>query len=171
MFCWLGWSLLLPAPLAWAESNDATPPAAPRISRELAHQIIATLPAYNAIKPPAPGSSPPSTFETPADVVRLPEVRVVEKPLPAGPDAWLTPKALQEKAIKEYRSSMTDLEWALNCFHIPFVTPPVAVRANEAYRSKKFTEEISRLSKIVDAVAKTDPQEAAKLRQAMRPYP
>jgi hypothetical protein len=160
------------------QTSPAAAPAAPdhpvRLPREMLRQMVQARtpsPAPAVETTSAPDTPPAAPADTAADVVLLPEMRVIEKPLPGDPDAWLTPKARREKAVKEYLNAMNPLERLLNGWHIPLLTPSVAVRAQSAYQEKKFTEEMNRIARIVDAVAAIDPKEAVKLRQEMRPYP
>jgi hypothetical protein len=68
-----------------------------------------------------------------------------------------------------YRDSMTDLEWALNCWFIPLFSAPPSARARAAYEGGKAAAEISRLNNLINVIGLSDPNEAAKLRRAMDP--
>jgi len=140
-----------------------------QISEEMRSRIRAALPKYS---PPAPETKPAaSPVGTPAPltddtVVKLPLFEIVQRRGPVNnPDAWLDKKALKEKAYKEYKNSLTPLEWALNCFSIFLLTPSVQARADAAHEEKKFSDEMNDLSNVVNALSRIDPEEARKLSQ------
>jgi hypothetical protein len=149
---------------------------AEEVSAQTKARVIAALPHY---QPPAPqagaADSSANSVGMPAPLsddplVHFPEFRIREKLIPTDePDKWLTPRGLREKALREYRNSLTDLEWALNSWYIPlFGTSPQA-RANAAHESRRIAGELARFSTIAKAVERSDPKEAAKLRDAMDP--
>ncbi len=148
----------------------AVEPAAdslPKVSAKLNEEIRSTLPKY--VTPAAQPSGPDVTAAPPdPDVLRLPKMIIQEKRLPhSDPDVWLGERVVQQKAMAAYKGSMTDLEWALNCWFIPLFSAPPSVRARAAYESSKAAAEIGRLNNIINTIGLTDPKEAAKLRQAM----
>jgi hypothetical protein len=51
----------------------------------------------------------------------------------------------------------------------PLLSAPPSVRARAAYQSAKAAAEIDRLNNLIKTIEMSDPQEAAKLRQAMNP--
>ena len=149
--------------------------AAPaKISFRLSEEIRASLPKFVPPAPPADAvdAATDAAAGIPADpdLLLLPKLVVREKRPPGhDPDVWLREKAIQQKAMALYKGSMTDLEWALNCWFIPFVTPPPSVRARAAYENGKKAAEIGRLNSLIKVIGLSDEKEAAKLRRAMDP--
>ena len=137
-----------------------------QLSDKIRAEIVAPLPKF---EPPAPGRPPASPVGNPAPLsddplVRLPDYQVWEAPdSNHDPDLWLSRRALEQKAMGEYSDSMTDLEWALNSWYIPFVTPSPQARANAAYAAKKIRSEHGRLTSLTRILASIDPAEARRL--------
>lgn len=157
-----GFPLLI---LAVAGTLAAQEPA--RTSSRLTQQIKATLPRYEP--PPPRVLDQPKDLPADPDILVLPKVTVKEyRPPTHDPDVWLTNKAVGQKAMAAYKQSMTDLEWALNSWFIPLVTPPASARARYAYRTNKFGNEVSRLGSLMDRIAAEDPKAAAELRQELK---
>ena len=136
------------------------------ISDKIRREITASFPKFT----PPPSDQPPSSpVGTPAPLsddpsVMLPAYHIREKKLPnSDPDAWLSHRAIERKALDEYRDTMTDFEWALNCWYIPFLTPSPQARANARYAGKKIMDEQQRLSRVAEAISRMDPVEAQKL--------
>lgn len=159
--------LLLTASLA---AQEAPAPAAPvKTSARLAQEIRTALPKYT---PPPARPDPiltPAPESLDASLLVLPKVTVKEKLPPThDPDVWLTRGAIGQKAMVAYKQSMTDLEWALNSWFIPLVTPPASVRARSAYQGNKFRQEVIRLNTLMDRIATEDPQAAAELKQELK---
>lgn len=143
------------------------------LSQKIRSEIVAPLPVYT---PPAPEAPKPTTyFGAPAPLsdepyVRLPNYRVEDKRVPVTePDAWLGPTELKKKQMREYKKSMTSLEWALNSWSIPFITPPASARAKSQYDSNRMAAEFARLNGLADAIAKIDPAAAKQLKAALDP--
>ncbi len=161
-----GFSLLLSAGLALI--SHAAEPAADvptKLSTRLSQEIRTSLPKYvtPATQPVSSDTAPPDP-----DVLVLPKMVVREKRLPGNdPDVWLNERLVQQKAMSAYRDSMTDFEWALNWWFVPIFSSPASVRARAAYENGKVSAEISRLSSVIDTIGRSDPGEAAKLRQAL----
>jgi len=145
---------------------------AAQTSEKMRAQIMAALPKYT---PPtaAPAAAAAVPVGTPAPlsddpVVRLPNFEVTTRRQPAtDPDSWLSKQAIQEKAYKEYKDSMTPLDWALNCIYIPIVTPSPQARADAAYAEKRFAAEMNQISKLVDVISRVDPADAKRLEREM----
>jgi hypothetical protein len=137
-----------------------------QLSDKIRAEIAAPLPKFES-QPAAP--PPVSPVGTPAPLsddplVQLPVFHIREKrEANNDPDLWLTRRAIQHKALSDYSDSMNDLEWALNCWYIPFVTASPGARAVAAYKEKKIRDEQRRLVSITAIIATTDPAEAAKL--------
>jgi hypothetical protein len=150
--------------------EPAAPPTPPRTSPRLAQEIRANLPKYEPpATPPDPILASPTPFISDTDILALPKVTVKEKLPPThDPDVWMTDTAIRQKALVAYKQSMTDLEWSLNSWFIPLVTPPASARARHSYRNEKFRQEIIRLNALMDRIAAEDPKAAAELRQELK---
>jgi hypothetical protein len=150
-------------------ADEPTPAPPAKTSPRLSQEIRAGLPKFTP-PPASPSPSPAEAPDTPRDpeVIVLPKITVVEKRIPTNdPDVWLTGRAVQQKAMAAYKDSMTPLEWLLNGWYIPLFSAPPSVRARQYYEDRKLADEIDRLNSIVKAVGLTDPNEAARLWDAM----
>jgi hypothetical protein len=152
-------------------AQSPAPPQPVRTSPRLSQEIRAGLPVFvpPVVKPP---SDPEESAVPPSDpdILKLPKFVIREKRPPGNdPDVWLTERTVQQKAMVAYKTSMTDLEWALNSWFIPLFSAPPSVRARQYYESRKLSAEIERLDAIIKTVGLTDPQEAARLKDAMDP--
>ena len=132
----------------------------------LTQVIRANTPKFTP--PPAAPSPPtqPSVAEesTPPDsaVIEMPRFFVEDSKLGrVEPDKLLSKQALAAKMRREYRNSLTDLEWALNSFSIPFLTPSVATRARAKYENDRRLAEQTRLTGLIDVTSQIDPKAAA----------
>ena len=130
--------LCLPArPLPAAEAPEPNPPRV--ASAAVTAHVLAALPKYqppvaSAPPPPAPASTDEAAPPDP-EVVALPKFFVEDSRLRhLDPDKLLGQQALTAKMRRDYRKSLGDLEWTLNCFNIPLLTPSVAARARELRR-------------------------------------
>lgn len=145
--------------------TGATATSYAQLSGKVRSAILEPLPKF--VPPPADPSPSPTAAPAPLSddpLVRLPDYHIKEKRiLDKDPDLWLSQRALNHKAMSEYSDSMTDLEWALNSWHIPFVTPSAQARANARYASNKLMNEQKRLTSIVRAISQLDSAEAKKL--------
>ena len=137
------------------------------LSDKIHAEITVSLPKFT---PPLPDQHPSTpVVGTPAPLsddplVTLPTFHIREKNVPdKDPDLWMSRRAIERKAMSAYSDSMTDFEWALNCWYIPFITPSPQARANARYASNKIVNEQKRLSLVVEALAKIDSAEAKKL--------
>jgi len=145
----------------------ADDPAAVATSERLKGIIRAGLPTYTP-PPAAPKDLP--TDVTPADpgVLVLPKVIVQEKRIPTNdPDAWRSESAIQQKAMKAYKDSMTPLEWVLNCWFVPPFSAPASVRARAAYEENKLAEQVSLMTHLADVGKLDDAPGAAGLKKAV----
>ena len=149
---------------AFAVMSSAEP-----LSDKIHSRILETLPKFEP-PPPGPADQPsPSPVGKPAPLsadplVVLPVYHVREKKESnQDPDQWLSRRALDRKAMSEYRDSMNGLEWALNCWYIPLFSASPQARANAAYAERKFQSEQKRLTSITTILATMDPAEAKKL--------
>ena len=152
-------------------TGAALPVSLAQLSEKIRTEILASFPKFEP--PPGERSHQSSPVGTPAPLsddplVQLPDYHVRESRVPdRDPDLWLSPRAIEHKAMSDYSDSMTDLEWALNCWYIPFVTPSPQARANAAYANNKIRSEHKRLSSIAKVLASIDPAEAKKLLRDM----
>lgn len=140
-----------------------------KTSTRLTQEIRVALPKFTP--PPPPVLDQPKSDGTEDDpyVLALPKFTVKEKRPPThDPDVWLTDHAIQQKAMAAYKQSMTDLEWALNSWFIPLVTPPASVRARALYQNTKLGGEIIRLNNLINHIAQQDPTASAELRQELK---
>ncbi len=161
--------LLIPAGLTLI--CGGAEPDKPKLSEHLRQAITARLPAYishPAARPDEPEAPQP---ETDPDLLVLSKIMVKEKRPPGNdPDVWLNESVIQKKAMVAYKTSMTDLEWALNSWFIPLFTPPPSARARAYYGQAKVAAELDRLNGVIRAVGAVDPKEAARLkRELIRP--
>ncbi|HVZ64753.1 MAG TPA: hypothetical protein VG936_09300 [Lacunisphaera sp.] len=167
-----GLSLLaLLAAAGWADEAPE-PPALTHTSDRLRQEIRATLPKYDAPPAVVPVTAPMVEPPPPPDpdVFVLPKLTIREKkPSSRDPDIWLSDRALRQKSMVAYRTSMTDLEWALNSWFIPLFSAPPSVRARAYYQEMKRADEVDRLGQVIKTIGLTDPKSAAKLKDAMDP--
>ncbi|MBI3884289.1 MAG: hypothetical protein HY302_00945 [Opitutae bacterium] len=145
-----------------------------RLSPRLTEAIRAASPKFTPPPAPAPGppapapaAGEPETSPDP-DVVTLPKFFVEDSKLARlDPDRLLSKTALAAKQRREYLASLGPLEWALNCFSLPFLTRSVATRAREKYESERRAAEVSRLSDLLEVAGRVDPKAAAELRREL----
>lgn len=143
-----------------------TSPAPAELSDKIRTEITASFPKYEP-RPAGETSSSPENPPPPLSndpLVELPSFHIREKKVPGNdPDSWLSRRELNRKAMSDYSDSMTDLEWALNCWYIPLVTASPQARANARYSGKKLKDEQQRLTRIAETIARIDSPEARKL--------
>ena len=141
-------------------------PGRAELSAKIHAEITASFPkfAHPSADPPAPSPvGTPAPLEGDSSIM-LPVYHIREKRVPDGdPDLWLSKREIARKAMNEYVDSMTDLEWALNCWYIPFITPSPQARADARYAENKIRHEHRRLSLVTETLARLDPAEAKKL--------
>jgi hypothetical protein len=150
-----------------------TAPAQEKLSGRLHDSITASLPKYEplvvVVEPQGTTITKDQLPLGEEPIYVMPNFMVREKRPPTrDPDVWLSQRALKHKALLDYRSSMTDLEWALNSWHIPLpfgfsLTPSAQARASARYTERKILREQTRLKEVAAAVATIDPIEAKKL--------
>lgn len=144
-------------------AEDSAPPKLVKTSVRLRQEIAAALPKYD---PPAKVLDQPKPLESSSDpdVLALPKFTVKEyRPRDHDPDVWLTDRAVQQKAMAQYKQSMSDLEWALNGWYIPLFCSSPASRARGAYKMNKSMEELHRVHRLFNVISTTDPKAAAEL--------
>jgi hypothetical protein len=124
-----------------------------QLSDKIRAEIASTLPKYDPKiheSPPEDRPPPPPLSDDP--LFRLPDLVVRDTKLPnTDSDQWLSKKAVQKKAMKEYRNSMTTFDWLLNGWSIPLIGTPTSVRAKERYEAARLQEEMSDLSRVITA--------------------
>ena len=146
-----------------------------KLSPHLTGVIRAVSPKF---EPPPPTALPtlPASEAAPAkpeppvdpDTIELPKFFVEDSKLSrVDPDKLLGKEELAAKQRREYRASLTGLEWALNCFNIPFLTSSVAARAQAKYENDRRATEVSRLGNLIDVASRLDPKAAAELRREL----
>ena len=156
--------------LAGATGRAAEPV---KLSPHLTAIIATPLPKFTP--PPAAVSAATPTelaiTETPKpelDAIELPKFFVEDRKLPrSDPDKLLGREELAAKQRREYRASLSGLEWALNCFNLPFLTSSVANRAQAKYEHDRRAAELSRLGNLIDVASRLDPKAAAELRREL----
>ncbi len=155
---------LLPFVMAGSLAAQEPAPAAAKTSARLGQEIRAALPKYT--EPPTRILDRPKDLDADPDVFVLPKFTVKGKRPPThDPDVWLTDRAIQQKAMAAYKQSMTDLEWALNSWFIPILSPPASARARTAYEQGKSLTEAQRLHRLLGNISATDSKAAADLEQ------
>jgi hypothetical protein len=137
-----------------------------QLSEKIRAEVVAPFPKF--VPPPADQpASPTTTAPAPLSddpLVQLPDYLIKEKRVQdKDPDLWLSQRAINRKAMSEYSDSMTDLEWALNSWYIPGVTPRPRDLANARYANNKMINEQKRLTSIAQALSRLDSAEAKKL--------
>jgi len=145
-----------------------TPAAPAQLSDKVRAEIVAPLPKFESSAadvsqlPVSPVGTPAPLSDDP--LVVLPDYNVREIRVPdRDPDLWLSRRELERKAMSDYSDSMSGLEWALNSWYIPFVTPSPQARANAAYAANKIRGEHKRLISVAQVLAGTDSAEARRL--------
>ncbi|HVU15903.1 MAG TPA: hypothetical protein VHD32_03210 [Candidatus Didemnitutus sp.] len=155
----IGWTAALTLPVL----------ASAQISDKSHAEISAALPKYDpgvadkerkkdvdsSVGRPAPLSDDP--------LITMPTFEVTHKATTPGDELWLTKDGKQAQAYKDYKNSLTALEWALNWFNIPLLTPSAQSRADEQYRDRHLIGELQDLGNVVNALSKIDPAAAKSL--------
>ncbi len=142
-----------------------------QVSEKTRTEITTTLPKFT---PPPVAPTAEKVVGTPAPLsadplVELPVFRVEGLRLPdKDSDLWLTRRVLANKALEDYAGTMTELEWALNGWHIPLpfgfsLTPSAQTRANNAHTEKRILKTQKRLTDYAKTLEKLDSAEAKKL--------
>ena len=145
-------------------AQEPTAPVPAKTSARVGQEIRAALPRYTP--PPPPVLDQPKEPAADPDVFALPTFTVKEKrPRTHDPDVWLTDRAVQQKAMVAYRQSMSELEWALNSWFIPLLSPPPSARARAAYDANKSLADLQRVHRLFTVISATDSRAAAELEQ------
>lgn len=154
-------------PLSAQEPAGSAPDR--KTSARLTQEIRVSLPKFTPPPPRILDQPKSDGTENDPNVFALPKFTVKEKRPPThDPDVWLTDRAIQQKAMAAYKQSMTDLEWALNSWFVPLVTPPASARARAHYQNTKLGGEIMRLNSLISHLGQQDPTASAELRQELK---
>jgi hypothetical protein len=147
-----------------AAQEPAELPKPAKTSARLKQEIQGSLPKYTPPPPQLLGPPDLPAIEQDPNVLALPTVTVREtRPRNHDPDLWLTDRAIQQKALAAYKQSMTELEWALNSWFIPLVSPPAAARARSAYATNKAMAELQRVHRLLNLISAVDAKGATEL--------
>ncbi len=128
-------------------------------SREIKNHIRESLPTYHPPPPTAAGTPGIDATDKPAaDTLILPKMTVKEKRLPSDADDQLMSKRdFNRKMENLYLDTIAadgPLNYLLNCFTIPILSPSKAARGRTIYRAK----EMDRLQRIIDVSKAIDPE-------------
>jgi hypothetical protein len=136
--------------------------AAPQEARP---NLLPGLPTYAPPPPPPPKQLDQPNTNADPDVLVLPKMTVKQKPRPRlNADIVYAPKDHGDLLA---RQKFTQLDQALNKFHLPLFGQSLAERALEEHRREKkqaLTADVLNLSK---ALEQTDPAEAKSLQKAV----
>ena len=158
-----GFLLLAPAGLILIAANAAEPEPA-KLSERLKQEIVARLPAYTP-PPPAAAAAPETPAEADPNALELPKMTVRERRQPRiEPNDLLTPDELNKKFAREYLNSLKGLDALLNGFSIPLISPSLAARGRQLYRTQQM-EDIEHIMKVAE---KIDPKDSAEMRKKVR---
>lgn len=147
-----------------AFAAEETPPA---LSARLKAEVRAVLPAYTP-PPPRPKDIPAAATSPDPDVLELPKITVQEKRIPTNdPDVWRSDHEIQRIAMREYKDSMTPLEWAMNCWFVPPFSAPASVRARAAYKENKLAAELDTFAHLAKVANLADPKAGVAEKKAV----
>lgn len=140
-------------------------PAQDAAPQEARPNLLPGLPTYAPPPPPAPKQLDQPNTNADPDLLVLPKMTVKQKPRPRlSADIVYAPKDLGNMLA---RQKYTQLDQALNKFHLPLFGQSLAERALEEHRREKkqaLTADVLNLSK---ALEQTDPAEAKSLQKAV----
>ena len=144
-----------------APSASTTPKRARAISPEVSAALAAAAPKYTP-PPPKPEPKPESEqvdlreVDKPKNqIIRLPKYMVREqKPVVFSERAITTDKGLADIAVRRY---ISEVDRALNRFHIPFLTGSMEDRALAMYAEDERLKNMSDLRDSAADAAKVDP--------------
>jgi len=162
-----GLLLFIPAGFAAAlAAEDA--PSTGLISRELKAHIREGLPAYHPPSPRTEGTPGTDTADNPdPDTLVLPKMLVKEKRLPPDAADYLMSRSDYKRKMENiYLDEIAKdgpLNYLLNCFTIPILSPSKAARGNAIYRAR----EMDRLQHVVEVGKDLDPAALKKYQQEM----
>ncbi len=159
-----GFFLLIPAGLVAVLAAEET--SSGLASRETKNHIRESLPTYHPPAPKADGTPGTEATDKPAaDTLVLPKMTVKEKRLPKDADDQLMSKRdfnrKMENLYLDTIAAVGPLNYLLNCFTIPILSPSKAARGRAIYRAK----EMDRLQHIIDVSKAIDPEADKKFKQ------
>ncbi|AOS43090.1 hypothetical protein Verru16b_00131 [Lacunisphaera limnophila] len=148
-------------------SAPAAAPADGIISREISAKIREGLPAFTPPAPAPAGEADSATQTTDPNVLILPKLIVKEKRLPAdAADQLMSRRDFKRKMENIYLDEIAKdgpLNYLLNSFTIPLLSPSKAARGHSIYRQR----ELDRLRNVIDAGSTLDPGARQKYEQEM----
>jgi hypothetical protein len=161
-----GLLLLIPAGLAAVFAAEEAP--AGLASREIKNHIREGLPAYQPQPPKAEGTPGAESADQPEPgTLVLPKMIVKEKRLPRdAADQLMSRSDFKRKMENLYLDEIAKdgpLNYVLNCFTIPLLSPSKAARGNAIYRAR----EAERLQHVVEVGKALDPAADKKYQQEM----
>lgn len=147
-------------PASSGTANAPAPKARPKLSPQIAGEVIMAVPVWNpppkepADKPPPP---PPDT-----DVVKMARVVVWDYRLPRIDEKdWLTPKAKDVELVNTY---ITPLDrFLLSRFTLPIFGVSQEARARMMYEEDKRLQSLKWINEEIDQIKLLDPAEAKAL--------
>ncbi len=144
-----------------AKPKAPAPKPRPRLSPEIAAQLVAGVPPW---APPPPEQKPPAA-PPPADaeVVPMKPVIVRGDRLPPRIDdkEWLTPKARTEVLTKQYLSDFD--RTFLNRFTLPIIGISKEARAQMMYEEEKRLQDLKWMDDQIESAKKVDAAAAKDL--------
>lgn len=147
-------------PASELRTVQAQPSAAPRPTN-----LLPGLPSYAPPPPPEPKKIDQPNTNADPEVLVLPKMTVKQKPRPRlNADIVYSSQDLGNVLAKQ---KYTQLDQALNKFHLPLFGQSLAERAIEDHKREKkqaLTEDVLNLS---NAIKETDPAEAKALEKAV----
>lgn len=138
-------ALVSPAPAAGPATASASP-----LSRDISAKIRAGLPSYRPPAPKSEGDDADSARAPDPDVLVLPKMTVEEKRLPRdAADHLMSREDFKRKMENLYLDEIAKdgpLNYFLNRFTIPILSPSKAERGKALYRQR----ELERLRQVMD---------------------
>lgn len=142
-------------------------PEVPRATRAVSPEVAAQLQGYAPKYTPPPPKPAPKPEEEDArevdkprnGIIRLPKYIVQEPKSPVlNERAVSTPQGIRDIAVRRY---ISEVDRALNSFHIPFLTSSLEDRAMAMYAEDERLKNISSMKDAAATVSKGDPAQGA----------
>jgi hypothetical protein len=148
-------------------------PEAPRTSRVISPEVAAQLQAFAPKYTPPPPKPAPKPEEEDVDarevdkprngIIRLPKMLVQEPKMPVFNErAISTEKGIRDIAVRRY---ISEVDRAMNRFHIPFITQSLEERAMAMYREDERLKNITDTKDMANTVSKGDAAQGAYIRK------
>jgi hypothetical protein len=163
---------LLPRAPAPKSNSPAEPPRDRPVSTEVASRLSAAIPKF---VPPPPAPEPKPEEEQPDlrdidkpknGIVRLPKYIVQEaKPPVLDERAVHTEKGLTDIAVRRY---ISEVDRAMNRFHLPIVGSSYEKRALERYAEDERLKNMSDMADAGRTAAKSDPAQGSYILREAR---